>query len=387
MEASRHALLHALDPGSRGRTALWVRAGLRSAVCVGLAAALLHNTSVVHERRVAVDAILLAVLLLLAAEYALRLYAATAGPRAIPGRPAITRLRYALSRVGLVDLAAVAPMAAALVLGSWSQTADTLGILWVLKLARYSPNLEVLGRVLKDASKPLMSVLLLFGSVLFLAAAAAHVLEGERQPEAFGSIARSLWWAVATLTTTGYGDEVPVSPVGRLLAGLVMLSGLAVFALWAGILANGFSAELRRRDFLETWKLVARVPFFRNVGAAAIAEVARLLRPRSIPRGATIFWQGQRGHCMYFIVSGRVEVTVDDRRLPYGPGEFFGEVALISGGRRTGRAVAKEPCLLLLLDIADFHDLATRQPELSKAIHSKAARRMDRSQTRRDDHG
>ena len=164
MDTSRHALFHALDPGSTGPTPLWVRVGLRSAVCAGLTAALLHNVSVVHERHVAVNAVLLAVLLLMAAEYALRLYAATAGPRAVPGRPAITRLQYALSLVGLVDLAAVAPMAAALVLGSWPQIADTLGILWVLKLARYSPNLEVLGRVLKDARKPLMSVLLLFGS-------------------------------------------------------------------------------------------------------------------------------------------------------------------------------------------------------------------------------
>jgi voltage-gated potassium channel len=163
-----------------------------------------------------------------------------------------------------------------------------------------------------------------------------------------------------------------------------MISGIAVFALWAGILANGFSEELRRRDFLKTWDLVARVPFFRDVGAAAIAEVARLLQPRRFPVGFTLFWQGQRGDCMYFIVSGEVEVTVDGQKVGYGPGEFFGEIALVAGGRRTGTAVAKRPCTLLMLDIADFHELAGHQPELSEAIRTKAAGRLDRSQSRRE---
>jgi len=382
--AVRDAIFRALDPASPSRTALWVRAGLRSAVCLGLAATVLRAMPAFSGHAAGLDRVTLAVLVLMAAEYALRLYVAPASPVAVPGRALVARLRYAASPVGLVDLAAFAPMTAAIAIGAWSDTAETLGILWVLKVARYSHNLEVLGRVLKDARKPLMSVLLLFGSILFLAAAAAHVLEGERQPEAFGSIARSLWWSVATLTTTGYGDEVPVSAVGRLLAGLVMVSGLAVFALWAGILANGFSQELRRRDFLKAWDLVARVPFFRDLGAAAITEVARLLRPQTYPSHTTIFRQGQRGTCMYFIVSGHVEVTVNGRVVIYCPGEFFGEVALVAGGRRTGSAVATESCLLLLLDIADFHDLASRQPELSAAIHSKAATRLDRSRTKRD---
>jgi voltage-gated potassium channel len=382
--ASRSAIFRALDPASQNRAALWVRAGLRSAVCVGLAASVLRAMTAFSGHTAALDRATLVVLVLMAAEYALRLYVAPASSAAVPGRAAVARLRYVASPAGLVDLAAFAPMTAAIAIGTWSGTAEPLGILWILKLARYSHNLELLGHVLRDSRKPLMSVLLLFGSILLLAAAAAHVLEGDRQPEAFGSIAHSLWWSVATLTTTGYGDDVPVSAVGRFLAGLVMISGLAVFGLWAGILANGFSQELRRRDFLEAWDLVAGVPFFCDLGAASIAEVARLLRPQKYPNHSTIFWQGQRGTCMYFIVSGHVEVTVDGRTLVYRSGEFFGEVALVTGGRRTGRAVATEPCLLLLLDIADFHDLASRQPELSAAIRSKAAMRLDRSRTNQD---
>jgi voltage-gated potassium channel len=71
---------------------------------------------------------------------------------------------------------------------------------------------------------------------------------------------------VVTLTTTGYGDAVPITAFGRVLAGAVMIGGIAVFGLLAGILANGFAEEVRRRDLMRTWDLVTKVPFFNAVG-------------------------------------------------------------------------------------------------------------------------
>ena len=137
-----------------------------------------------------------------------------------------------------------------------------------------------------------------------------------------------------TLTTTGYGDVTPLTPLGRMLAGVVMVSGILVFALWAGILATGFAEETRRREFLRTWDLVAKVPFFHDVGAAVIADVARLLRPRDYPAGAIIMRRGAPGDCMYFVASGEVEVQLQPEPVVLGPGEFFGEVALVTGGPR-----------------------------------------------------
>lgn len=375
-----------LDPTVPDRQAQWVCHGLRGVLCVGLASTMLRTSSLAAGYTGALDALTLTVMVVMAVDYALRVFAAPGGPNAMPGHLLASRLRYAGSLVGVVDLAAFAPMAAAAAAGASPNTVGLLAMLWLLKLVRYSPNLELLGRVFRNARKPLMSVMLLFASVLFLAATVAHVLEGERQPGAFGSVGNSLWWAIATLTTTGYGDEVPISTAGRVLAGVVMVSGIAVFGLWAGILATGFSQELRRQDFLKTWELVARVPFFQDIGAAAIAEVAGLLRPQTFSRGANIFWKGQRGECMYFVVSGRVEIGVDDRKVDYGPGEFFGEVALVSQQPRTGHAVAAEACQLLLLDIADFHELAKRLPEVSQAIHSTAAQRLGRSESGRESH-
>ena len=80
------------------------------------------------------------------------------------------------------------------------------------------------------------------------------MLERDVQPVAFGSVPAALWWAVITLTTVGYGDVVPVTAIGRLLAAFVMICGLGVFGLWTGILATGFAAETRRDNFLKTWE-------------------------------------------------------------------------------------------------------------------------------------
>jgi voltage-gated potassium channel len=352
---------------------------MRALIGLGLVVTTLRFTEIMGSGGAIADAVVVLVLVCMALDYALRIYAATALPGAVSGRPGRARFDYLRSGAGLIDLVVFAPMVVAIVQGASIETANALGALWVPKLARYSTNLALLKDVVWDARGQLTSVLLLFGVILLLTAAAAHLLEGKEQPENFGSIAGSLWWAIATLTTTGYGDAVPISFIGRLLAGLVMISGFAVLALWAGIFANGFSQELRRRDFLRTWELVARVPLFKDVGAATIAAVAELLRPKKFSAGATIFWEGQRGDCMYFIVDGEVEVEVHDHRYVLESGDFFGEVALVADGRRTGRVTTVGNCTLLMLDIADFHGLAVHQPELSAAIRERAAGRAERS--------
>jgi voltage-gated potassium channel len=181
---------------------------------------------------------------------------------------------------------------------------------------------------------------------------------------------------VVTLTTTGYGDVVPQTVFGRFIAGIVMICGIAVFAFMAGILANSFAEETHRRQFLRTWDLVARVPFFQSVGAATIAEVAKLLHPQEIPAGSIIARRGAAGDCMYFIASGEVAIEIEPQPIVLGAGQFFGEIALITGGRRSATVVARSRCELLLLDIADFRRLAAQQPELARVIDDEARRRM-----------
>jgi len=155
-----------------------------------------------------------------------------------------------------------------------------------------------------------------------------------------------------------------------------MICGITVFGLLAGILATGFSSELRRRDFLRNWDLVAQVPFLRDVGPGAIADLANTLRPREVPARAVIARRGHPGDCMYFIVQGEVEAMVQPESHIMGPGDFFGEIALLTGGPRTATIMTLTQCRLLVLDIADFRAIAASRPELLAVIQGEADRRL-----------
>ena len=291
------------------------------------------------------------------AEYVLRLIAAPGAPGAEHRGAWRSRLAWAISIGGVCDLLGALPGVIDIVFDP--RFASLLGFVWVFKLVRYAPGLASLRRVISDARQALLSVLLGFCIILLLAASLAYLLERTAQPDVFGSIPAALWWAIVTLTTTGYGDVVPITPLGRMLGGVVMMSGIIVFALWAGILATGFAEETRRREFLRTWDLVAKV-----------------LRPREFPAGGVIVRRGERGDCMYFIASGEVEIRLTHDPIYLGAGQFFGEIALLTGGPRTATVVAACPSTLLLLDIADFRDLVGRQPDLARIIHEEAERRL-----------
>ena len=309
------------------------------------------------------------------AEYVLRLMAAPGAPGAAHRGTWPSRLAWATSLGGTFDFLGALPGVLDVLFNP--RYASLFGFMWAFKLVRYSPGLASLGRVIGNARQALLSVLLGFGILLLLAASLAYLLERSTQPDVFGSIPAALWWAIVTMTTTGYGDVVPQTALGRMLAGVVMISGIAVIALWAGILATGYFEETRRREFLRTWDLVAKVPFFHDVGAAVIADVAQLLRPRDYPAGAVVMRRGERGDCMYFVASGELEIRGRRERISYEPGDFFGELALLTGDPRNATIVAIRHCTLLRLDIVDFRQLLGRQPELARIIREAADARLD----------
>jgi voltage-gated potassium channel len=128
---------------------------------------------------------------------------------------------------------------------------------------------------------------------------------------------------------------------------------------------------------LRTWDLVAKVPFFHDVGAAVIADVARLLRPRDFPPGAVIMRRGERGDCMFFVAAGELELRGRQEPIFYRPGDFFGELALLTGQPRSATIAVTQACTLLSLDIVDFRQLLGRQPDLARIIHEEAERRLE----------
>lgn len=360
-----------LDPKGRKADARAFRAIHHVVLVAGLCA--VATTTVPNAYMTPlVDAVLL-ISALFALEWLLRLLAAPT--LSVPPGRTDARRRYLFSFLGWIDLLAGFGVPAGLLWGLPPEIACTAGMLWVLKLARYVSDFDLIVRVLHNERKALLSVLAAFGIALLLAGAAEYLLERTAQPITFGTLPAALWWCIVTLTTAGYGDAIPVTVVGRMVAGLVMVLGITISALSAGILASGFATELRRRDFLHNWNLVAKVPLFRALGAGVIAEVAHLLRPLRLPAGTLLMRRGEPGESMYFIVKGEVEVQIPPSPVRLGDGAFLGEMALITGEPRTANVITRRATQFLSLDIADFRALAGQHPELTQAIEAEADRR------------
>lgn len=287
-----------------------------------------------------------------------------------------SRLAYLGSAVGLIDLASVFSLPFGWLATSDPRDALLFVLVWSLRYIRHTAGLALFWRVMQRSRTALFSIASLFIAIFFATSTLAYVFERNVQPEAFGSIPRAMWWSIVTITTTGYGDLLPATIWGRLLAGWVMVGGVVMFALWAGIVATAFAEELQRRHFLHTWDLVATVPFFQKLGAATVADIVRLLESRDVGQGTVIIRKGDRGDTMYFLVSGEATVQLAEP-VVLRPGSFFGEMALLFGAPRSATVIATEPSVLLVLDIADLRELAGRRPELVDLIEAEARRRSE----------
>ena len=291
---------------------------------------------------------------------------------------------YLLSGYGIVDLVGIFAVPIGLLCGLDSPTAWLWASLWILKLAQISPGFAQLGRVFVLEAKPLASVFAVVLIILFLSSAVMFLAERGQQPNAFGSLPEALWWAVVTLTTTGYGDKVPITQLGRLVSGVVMIGGIATFGLCTGIIATGFAAETRRRNFLQTWDLVSKVPFFQSLDPSAITEITHMLRRLEVPERTAIIRRGKVGDCMYFIAAGEVQVDVKPEPVRLGAGTFFGELALLGDSVRTANVTTTMPSTLLILDLADFRTLTAHHPDLKRAIDAEGQRRMNENKQLRE---
>ncbi|MFZ0524784.1 MAG: cyclic nucleotide-gated ion channel [Xanthobacteraceae bacterium] len=285
-----------------------------------------------------------------------------------------------------VDVISVTAVPIALLDGITGPNAWLFASFWVLKLAQNSPGFAQLGRVFALEAKPLASVFALFLIVLFLSSATMYVIERQVQPRAFSSLPEALWWAVVTLTTTGYGDKVPLTQLGHLLGGVVMIFGIVSFGLSTGILATGFAAETRRRNFIQTWDLVSKVPFFQSLEPSSITEITHMLRRLEVPERVAIIRRGKAGDCMYFIAAGEVQVDIKPVPVRLGTGAFFGELALLGDSVRSANVTTTMPSTLLILDLADFRTLTANHPDLKRAIDAEAQRRVSENQQLRERH-
>ena len=164
------------------------------------------------------------------------------------------RLAYIISPMAIVDLVAFLPsLLQVLFPGIDLRFLRILRLLRVFKLTRYFSTFELLFNVLHEERKNLAGIFVILIVILIMAASALYLVERDVQPEKFGSIPQAMWWAIAALTTVGYGDVYPQSYIGQLLGSLVTILGIGMVALPSGILASAFSEQMRRKRESLQW--------------------------------------------------------------------------------------------------------------------------------------
>jgi voltage-gated potassium channel len=340
------------------------------------AVALETVASLADHHRVLLAAIEIAAVAVFTVEYVLRLWVAPEGSLAETTDPWLVRVRYAVSAFGLIDLLAVLPVYVNLLLPIHPDWLRVLRLLRLVKIARYAPGLPLFVAVIRNESRPLLATLIVMVVLLVLESSIMFALERDAQPEVFASIPHAMWWAIVTMATVGYGDVAPITALGKAFAGLVMIIGIAMFAVPAGILATGFAMEIRKRDFVVTWQTVAKVPLFVDLDAARIAEIAQLLKREVVPPKYAVVRRGEQADAMFFIMAGEVEVDVHPGPRRLGRGQFFGEIGLLSDMVRTATVTTVTECELLALDVADFRRLLNAHPDLRAAITNVAQQRL-----------
>ena len=208
-----------------------------------------------------------------------------------------------------------------------------------------------------------LSVLLLFSTIMYF-------VEREAQPEKFGSIPLAIWWGMETLTTVGYGDVHPITPLGKVLGTLTMLLGIGMFALPAAILGSAYYEEMQKRNFLVTFEAILEVPLFEELPIKALSKINEKLDAVLLPPNEAVFEKGEEADSMYIIESGRAQVELENP-IVLEPGDYFGEMGLINNNPRNATITTLEEMKLLQLKKEDLEELFDEHPVLFQAIEAK----------------
>jgi voltage-gated potassium channel len=157
------------------------------------------------------------------------------------------RLRYFFTPLALIDLIAILPTLLMMFFSFDLRFLRVVRLLRIFKLTRYSRAMQLLLESFKEERSTLIAAFFIMTVVMILAACGIYLLEHDIQPDKFGSIPSSMWWALVTLTTVGYGDAVPITAMGKLFGGLITVISMGMVAIPTGLLASSFADQMRKR--------------------------------------------------------------------------------------------------------------------------------------------
>jgi len=181
-------------------------------------------------------------------EYLLRIWICTENPSY--RHPVFGRIKYFFSPLAIIDLIAIAPFILPMLIPVdliFMRMLRLLRLLRLLKLGRYSESIKTMAALLKSKKEEIAVSLTMSVILLLIASSLMYFIENAAQPDAFSSIPAAMWWGAMTMTTVGYGDIYPVTPAGKVLAGVIALLGISLFILPASIIAAAYAAEIQRK--------------------------------------------------------------------------------------------------------------------------------------------
>ena len=179
-------------------------------------------------------------------EYILRIWVCV--EEKIKRNKLITRLKYASTWPAIIDLLAVLSGLLPMIFEVDLRILRALRMLRLLKFSRYFKVMNLLLGVLKEEKQSFLAAMFLLTIAMLIASTGIYLFEKDAQPDKFSSIPEAMWWAIATLTTIGYGDVTPVTGMGKFFGAIIAIIGIGVVALPSGILASGFTDQLKRRQ-------------------------------------------------------------------------------------------------------------------------------------------
>ncbi|GBD36558.1 Cyclic nucleotide-gated potassium channel [bacterium HR36] len=224
----------------------WLNSGLTVLILVNVAAVVLETVQTLADRYAAwFGTIEVASVAIFTVEYVARLWTCTYSP--LYRHPWIGRLKFTLTPMALVDLLAILPFSAGFVTYDlrFLRALRLLRLARLAKLGRYSAAMQIMARALRRCREELVLTAGLMVVLILTSASLIYLAEHESQPDKFPDILAAMWWSVITLTTVGYGDVYPVTPLGKVFAGVVSLFGVGMVALPAGVLGASLLEEIR----------------------------------------------------------------------------------------------------------------------------------------------
>jgi voltage-gated potassium channel len=298
-------------------------------------------------------------------EYCARVWVAPENPYYADRGGLAARAAWMMSAAGIIDLVAIIPFILGQLFDVDLHVIILLRLLRFYKIARYSTGFNSLIMALRSERHALAACLLILITMVLTSAGLMSVFEHEAQPDKFGSIPESMWWAFATVTTVGYGDVVPVTIAGRIVGVITMITGLVMVALPAGIVASAFATNISRNNFVATAGMLSRIKLFAGMEVSMLLSMLPNVATRTFERDVQIIHWGGRAAMLYCVVDGEVEIDQARRRRRAGPGDAFGGVI---GPYRDLSARAATRVKVMLIEEREVYQLCRSLPDFAERL-------------------